>query len=133
MLLGLPVELLPELVVVSALVLCEVELVLEDDNVAMLIVLLRFMTVPVPAAPVAPLATAPVPGRRVVIETVALPAEVVVVTDVVSALLLLLLPLLGTGTGTMGVMPDEADEDMEDDEAEDKEADVDVEVAMTAG
>lgn len=94
-------------------------------SVALLIVVLRLMTVPVPAAP---LATAPVPARRgVVIETVALPAAVVVVTTV------LLLPLLGTGIGigAMGVMPEEADEVVDDELLEDELLEDDEEEEMT--
>lgn len=82
------------------------------DSVAMLIVVLRSMTVPVAIEPPAPLAPAktPVPGSCVVIETVALPVKVVVVAAV------LLRPPVGTGIGigTMGVMSEEADEEVED-------------------
>lgn len=60
------------------------------------------------------------------IETVALPAEVVVVTRV------LLLPPWGTGTGigTMGVMPEEADDEVEDEMVED---DAEEEMTPVAG
>jgi len=119
-LLGFGVELPPDVVVVEpALVLAGPVLDAEVlFSVAMLIVVLRSMTVPVatePPAPLAPLARTPVPGSWVVIETVALPAEVVVVTTV------LLLPDTGTGIGAIGVMPEEADDVVEDDEEEDDE------------
>jgi len=130
-LLGFWVELVLALVVVPALVLDGP--VLDADvlfRVAELIVVLRSMTVPVaiePPAPLAPLAKTPVPGSWVVIETVALPAEVVVVTRV------LLLPPWGTGTGigTMGVMPEEADDEVEDEMVEDDIVEDDAEEEMT--
>lgn len=118
-LLGFWVELVLAFVVVPALVLDGPVLDAEVlFRVALLIVVLRSMTVPVaiePPAPLGPLAKTPVPGSWVVIETVALPAEVVVVTTV------LLLPLEGTGIGigTMGVMPEEADDVVEDGVVED--------------
>lgn len=117
-LLGFWVELVLDFVVDPAFVLdgpvLEPEVLESEvlDSVAMLIVVLRSMTVPVAMEPPAPLAPAktPVPGSWVVIETVALPVEVVVVAAV------LLLPPVGTGIGigTMGVMPEEADEEVED-------------------
>lgn len=125
-LLWLWVELVLAFVVDPPLVLVDPPLVLDGPvldaevlfRVALLIVVLRFMTVPVPSrplAPLAPLATAPVPDSWVVIETVALPIAVVVVRTV------LLLPRVGTGIGigTMGVMPEEADDLVEDEVVED--------------
>ena len=111
-LLGFWVELVLAFVVLPAFVLDGPVLDEEElDSVAMLIVVLRSMTVPVAIEPPAPLAKTAVPGSWVVIETVALPDEVVVVTA-----LLLLLPVgTGMGIGTMGVMPEEAEEVVEED------------------